>query len=62
MPISNGRQLAPRSNMWSSQAMNAFVASHLVNIAALAAGADVAAAVLNNNANNNTRNHGWAGV
>jgi hypothetical protein len=42
--------------------MNTFVAS-LVNIAtASAAGVCVAAFGLNNNANNNPRNHGWAGV
>jgi hypothetical protein len=48
--------------MWCSQAMNTSAAS-LVNLAtASAAGACVAALGLNNNANNNTRHHGWAGV
>jgi hypothetical protein len=43
--------------------MNAFVACHIVFAAALEpAHAVVAAKGLNNNANNNTRNHGRAGV
>jgi hypothetical protein len=40
--------------------MNTFATSHFSNIAASAM--CVAAIGLNNNANNNTRHHGWAGV
>lgn len=42
--------------------MHAFLASHPLNTFALAKGAVVAATVLNNNANNNTCNRGWASV
>ncbi|WP_267897500.1 hypothetical protein [Dyella psychrodurans] len=43
--------------------MNAFVVRHIAFTAAiLPANAVVAANGLNNNANNNTRNHGRAGV
>jgi hypothetical protein len=42
--------------------MNAFAASFIDLTAALPASAVVAATGLNNNANNNTRHHGWAGV
>lgn len=42
--------------------MHAFLASHPLKTFALANGAVVAATVLNNNANNNTCNRGWAGV
>ncbi|MBE1162818.1 hypothetical protein [Dyella acidiphila] len=42
--------------------MNLSRASHLLNNAAIPARVCVAAVGLNNNANNNTRHHGWAGV
>ncbi|WP_275578097.1 hypothetical protein [Dyella mobilis] len=42
--------------------MNAFAASHLSFIAAHVADVGLAAFGLNNNANNNTRHYGWAGV
>ncbi|HTV85990.1 MAG TPA: hypothetical protein VME63_11305 [Dyella sp.] len=42
--------------------MNASCTSHPALIAALPAQVRVAANGLNNNANNNTRHHGWAGV
>jgi hypothetical protein len=42
--------------------MNASVASFDIAIAAIPAGVVVAANGLNNNANNNTRHYGWAGV
>ena len=42
--------------------MNALVARHIFHAAAIVAGRVVAANGLNNNANNNPRNHGWAGV
>jgi hypothetical protein len=42
--------------------MNAFAASHIAYTPASVAGSAVAANGLNNNANNNTRNRGWAGV
>jgi len=42
--------------------MQTFLASHLIQLAAFADGAVVAATSLNNNANNNTCNRGWAGV
>jgi hypothetical protein len=44
------------------KAMNASVASFDITIAAVPAGMAVAASGLNNNANNNTRHYGWAGV
>ena len=44
------------------QAMNIFVASFAITIAAMPAGAGAAVNGLNNNANNNTRHYGWAGV
>jgi hypothetical protein len=43
-------------------AMNAFAASYIAYTPASVAGSAVAANGLNNNANNNTRNRGWAGV
>jgi hypothetical protein len=60
MHVSSALQLARGLGMCCSQAMNAFATSHLFNITASAV--RVAAIGLNNNANNNTRNHGWAGV
>jgi hypothetical protein len=42
--------------------MHAFLASHPLKTFASANGKAVAATVLNNNANNNTCNRGWAGV
>jgi hypothetical protein len=42
--------------------MNIFVASFAITIAAMPAGAGAAVNGLNNNANNNTRHYGWAGV
>ena len=42
--------------------MHPMLASHLTQFAAFADGAFVAATTLNNNANNNTCNRGWAGV
>ena len=42
--------------------MHAFLASHPLNFAALAVDVAVAATFLNNNANNNTCNRGWASV
>ena len=43
-------------------AMNASVTSFNIALAAVPAGVTVAANGLNNNANNNTRHYGWAGV
>jgi hypothetical protein len=62
MPVSNLLQLARKPGMCCSRAMNTFVISQLVCLAATAAALFVAALGLNNNANNNTRHHGWAGV
>jgi hypothetical protein len=42
--------------------MNASVTSFNIALAAVPAGVTVAANGLNNNANNNTRHYGWAGV
>jgi hypothetical protein len=42
--------------------MHTFRASHPIHVAANPAGVCAAAIGLNNNANNNTRHHGWAGV
>ena len=42
--------------------MNASFASFDITIAAIPAGVVVAVNDLNNNANNNTRHYGWAGV
>jgi hypothetical protein len=42
--------------------MNTFVASFDTRIAVIQAGAVVAVTGLNNNANNNPRHDGWAGV
>ena len=42
--------------------MNASVARYIACTAALVAGSAVAANGLNNSANNNPPNHGWAGV
>jgi hypothetical protein len=44
------------------KAMHASVASFNVYFAAIPAGVVVAVNGLNNNANNNTRHNGWAGV
>ena len=42
--------------------MNIFVVSFDITIAAIPAGVVAAVNGLNNNANNNTRHYGWAGV
>jgi hypothetical protein len=44
------------------ESMHAYLTSHIADCAAFAAGAAVAATVLNNNANNHNRNRGRAGV
>jgi hypothetical protein len=62
MPVSHVLQLARRCGMCCSRAMNTFVASLVNSATASAADVYVAAFGLNNNANNNPRNHGWAGV
>jgi hydrogenase/urease accessory protein HupE len=57
-----GSSLRKASACGEVKAMNAYVASFDIAIAAIPAGAIAAVNGLNNNANNNTRHYGWAGV